>query len=276
MKKKKPKRSKPFSGRIPRPQRAQSTPEPEENPEPDSQEESVMRLNKYVARAGVCSRRQAVLLVKKGLVVVNGAAVLEPFYEVQPDDVVTYKGKQLQPEQNFVYILMNKPKGYITTLKDDRGRKTVMDLLDASIQERIFPVGRLDRDTTGLLLLTNDGDLAKKLSHPSHKVRKVYEVHLDKPVSPEHLQMIREGLTLEDGPTPVDSVDYVQGKTPRDIGIEIHIGRNRIVRRIFEHLGYEVVRLDRSFYAGLTKKDLPRKFFRNLSRQELIMLKHFT
>lgn len=273
MKKKKPGKSRSFTGRIPRPQRASSQP-PEETPE--TEPEGVLRLNKYLSRSGVCSRRQAVELIKKGQVSVNGEVLKEPFYEVQEGDQVSYKGKLIQPAQTFVYILMNKPKGYITTMKDDRGRKTVMDLLDTDIQERIFPVGRLDRDTTGLLLLTNDGDLATKLAHPSHEVRKVYEVHLDQPVTPEHLQQIREGLMLEDGPAPVDSVDYVQGKTPRDIGISIHIGRNRIVRRIFEHLGYEVIRLDRTFYAGLTKKDLPRKFFRHLSHQEVIMLKHFT
>jgi 23S rRNA pseudouridine2605 synthase len=171
---------------------------------------------------------------------------------------------------------MNKPKGFLTTVSDDRGRKTVMELLKGKVEERIFPVGRLDRATTGLLLLTNDGDLAKTLSHPSHKVKKVYHVVLDKPLAKVDLEKIRNGLELEDGLAPVDGVDYVKDTSKNEVGIELHIGRNRIVRRIFEHLGYEVVRLDRVYYAGLTKKDLPRGFFRDLTEKEVIMLKHFT
>ena len=202
--------------------------------------------------------------------------VKEPFYLVQDFDEVVYNDKVLKQETNKVYLLMNKPKNTITSLSDEKGRKTVMDLIKKDIPERIFPVGRLDFPTTGLLLITNDGDLAKKLAHPSHKVKKFYEVNLDKDITPQDLDKIRKGLTLEDGFAPVIGVDFVRGKTKRDVGIEIHIGRNRIVRRIFAHLGYTVEKLDRTYYAGLTKKDLPRGRYRNLKKQEIIMLKHFT
>jgi len=234
-----------------------------------------MRLNKYVAHSGICSRRQAADHVKNGLVTVNGEVERSPGYQVQEEDEIRYKGELIKPEERKVYLLLNKPRGYITTTSDDRGRKTVLDLVGDKVPERIFPVGRLDRETTGLLLLTNDGDLAKKLAHPSHEISKFYQVTLDKNVTPEHLDAIRQGLTLEDGPTPVDGVEYIRGKKKDEVGIEIHIGRNRIVRRIFEHLGYEVKRLDRSYYAGLTKKDLPRGFSRHLTEREIIMLKHF-
>jgi len=234
-----------------------------------------MRLNKYVAHCGVCSRRQAADYVKNGQVTVNGQVERAPGYQVQEGDEIRFKGELIQPEERKVYLLLNKPRGYITTTSDDRGRKTVLDLVSDKVPERIFPVGRLDRETTGLLLLTNDGDLAKKLAHPSHEIKKFYQVTLDKNVTPEHIEAIRQGLELEDGPTPVDGVDYLRGGKKNEVGIEIHIGRNRIVRRIFEHLGYEVKRLDRSYYAGLTKKDLPRGFSRHLTEREIIMLKHF-
>ncbi|KGE87735.1 pseudouridine synthase [Phaeodactylibacter xiamenensis] len=234
-----------------------------------------MRLNKYVAHSGICSRRQAADHVKNGLVTVNGEVERSPGYQVQEGDEIRFKGELIQPEERKVYLLLNKPRGYITTTSDDRGRKTVLDLVSDKVPERIFPVGRLDRETTGLLLLTNDGDLAKKLAHPSHEIKKFYQVTLDKNVTPEHIEAIRQGLELEDGPTPVDGVDYLRGGKKNEVGIEIHIGRNRIVRRIFEHLGYEVKRLDRSYYAGLTKKDLPRGFSRHLTEREIIMLKHF-
>jgi 23S rRNA pseudouridine2605 synthase len=235
-----------------------------------------MRLNKYVAHCGICSRRQAIEYIKKGLVKVNDVVQLEPGYQVQKEDIVSYNGKNIQPETRKVYLLLNKPKGYITTVKDEKGRKTVMDIIGDRVKERIFPVGRLDRETTGLLMMTNDGDLAKKLSHPKYEIKKFYQVVLDKPLIARDLQAIRDGLTLEDGEAPVDGVDYVQGKSKKEVGIEIHIGRNRIVRRIFQHLGYEVKRLDRVYYAGLTKKDLPRGWFRHLTEKEVIMLKHFT
>ena len=235
-----------------------------------------VRLNKFVASSGVCSRRKAAELVKAGKIKVNGEVKLEPFYLVQDFDKVEYNGRILQQETKKVYLLMNKPKNTITSLSDEKGRKPVMDLIKQDIPERIFPVGRLDFPTTGLLLITNDGDLAKKLAHPSHKVKKFYEVHLDKDINPQDLNKIRAGLELEDGLAPVLGVDYVRGKTKREVGIEIHIGRNRIVRRIFAHLGYTVEKLDRTYYAGLTKKDLPRGRYRHLSKQEVIMLKHFT
>jgi 23S rRNA pseudouridine2605 synthase len=235
-----------------------------------------VRLNKFVASSGVCSRRKAAELVKAGKIKVNGEVKLEPFYLVKDFDKVEYNGRILQQETKKVYLLMNKPKNTITSLSDEKGRKTVMDLIKQDIPERIFPVGRLDFPTTGLLLITNDGDLAKKLAHPSHKVKKFYEVHLDKDINPQDLNKIRAGLELEDGLAPVLGVDYVRGKTKREVGIEIHIGRNRIVRRIFAHLGYTVEKLDRTYYAGLTKKDLPRGRYRHLSKQEVIMLKHFT
>jgi len=234
-----------------------------------------LRLVKYLSHSGVCSRRQAGEYVKAGLVQVNGRVELNPAYRVQPGDRVTFRGRLIRPEERKVYILLNKPKDVITTTRDERGRRTVLDLLRGRVQERIFPVGRLDRNTTGLLLLTNDGELAEKLSHPSHRVPKIYHVVLDKPLQRAHLEAIRQGLTLEDGPAPVDGIDYVQGKPKNEVGIEIHIGRNRIVRRLFEHLGYQVLRLDRTFYAGLTKKDLPRGRFRHLTQKEIILLKHF-
>jgi len=236
-----------------------------------------MRLNKYIAHAGVCSRREAAQLVKDGQIQVNGSIIIEPGVVVEEGDEVTYKGRVLKPRVNMVYFLMNKPKGVITTVKDEKGRKTVMDLMVNKTNERIFPVGRLDRATTGLLLLTNDGDLAKKLTHPSHKVKKIYHAVLDKAISEADLSKIAAGLVLEDGLAEVDKVAYVQGAaSKKEVGLEIHIGKNRIVRRIFEHLGYTVVKLDRVYFGGLTKKDLPRGFSRPLSEKEVIMLKHFT
>lgn len=214
-------------------------------------------------------------MVKAGKVQVNGKVELNPSYMVQDTDRVNYNGKKLKPVTKKVYILMNKPKNVLTTTSDEKARKTVMDIVQSKVKERIYPVGRLDRNTTGLLLLTNDGDLAKKLSHPSEGVKKRYHVVLDKPVSADHLGQIREGLTLEDGVALVDDIDWIQGSDGSDIGIELHIGRNRIVRRIFEHLGYVVEKLDRVYYGGLTKKDLPRGWFRELTPREVIMLKHF-
>ena len=234
-----------------------------------------MRLNKYVAHCGICSRRQAAELVKNGEIEVNGEVTLEPWVLITEKDEVRYKGQVIKPEDKRVYLLMNKPKNVITTSNDDRGRKTVLDIIGNKVQERVYPVGRLDRETTGLLLITNDGDLAKKLSHPSHEVKKVYHVVLDKDVTKRHLEEIAAGLQLEDGPAPVDVVGHAHGKGKNEVIIEIHIGRNRIVRRIFEHLGYRVKGLDRIYYAGLTKKDLPRGFYRPLKDKEIIMLKHF-
>lgn len=235
-----------------------------------------MRLNKYVAYSGVCSRRKAVEHIKAGEVKLNGKVELNPAVEIQDDDKVHFKGKLLTPTKSFVYFLLNKPKNTITTLSDENGRKTVMDLLVNKTDKRIFPVGRLDRMTTGLLLLTNDGDLAQKLTHPKYNVKKIYHATLDRDLAPAHFNLIERGITLEDGDVSVDKISYVKDRPKNEIGLEIHIGRNRIVRRIFEHFDYKVLKLDRVYYAGLTKKDLPRGFSRELDEKELIMLKHFT
>lgn len=233
------------------------------------------RLNKFLANAGIASRRASDELIKAGNVTINDKIILEMGYRVQPDDVVKFKGKVIKANVRKVYILMNKPKNTITTTHDPQGRKTVMSILKNACDERVYPVGRLDRETTGLLLFTNDGDLAKKLAHPSYNVKKIYHVVLDKKVSVQDVEKIGEGLELEDGLAMVDKVSYVQNKPKNEIGIEIHIGRNRIVRRIFEHLGYQVVKLDRVYYAGLTKKDIPRGMYRFLKPEEVRMLKYF-
>lgn len=241
----------------------------------DSGTEVGMRLNKYVAHCGVASRRAAAELIKQGRISVNGEVEKAPGYQIEEGDVVSFDGKKLQPEGRKVYILMNKPKDAITTVKDERGRRTVIDLLRGKIKERIFPVGRLDRETTGLLLLTNDGDLAEKMTHPRYQMKKVYYASLDKELQPEDLKKIEKGLQLEDGPVQVDWVEYLPNQPKTEVGLEIHVGRNRIVRRIFEHLGYHVKRLDRVYLGGLTKKDLKRGWWRHLTQQEIIMLKHF-
>jgi len=232
-----------------------------------------MRLNRYIANAGICSRREADSLIASGEIRVNGEVVTEMGYKVQPTDTVQY-GKTNLNREKLVYVLLNKPKDFLTTTDDPEGRKTVMSLVATASKERIFPVGRLDRNTTGLLLFTNDGEVAQKLSHPSHKNKKIYQAELDKPLTAEHLGQIAAGLELEDGKAEVDDVAVVAGN-PHFVGIELHVGRNRIVRRIFEHLGYDVVALDRVQYAGLTKKDLPRGKWRFLSEQEVIRLKYF-
>lgn len=231
-----------------------------------------IRLNKYIANAGICSRREADKHIADGKVKVNNKVVTELGFKVKPVDDVAFEGKPIRREK-LVYVLLNKPKGFITTMDDPKGRKTVMDLISAAGDERIYPVGRLDRNTTGLLLFTNDGELAKKLTHPKHKVKKIYQVELDKPITEEDFLKIEEGVTLEDGEVKVDNVAIL---TPdaRTIGMEIRMGRNRIVRRTFEHLGYEVVKLDRTTFAGLTKKDLARGKWRFLKEKEVINLKH--
>ncbi|HJW30892.1 MAG TPA: pseudouridine synthase [Saprospiraceae bacterium] len=235
-----------------------------------------MRLNKYLAHCGIASRRAADVLIMQGHVTVNGKVVQEMGYHVQPNDVVIFKGKPIKPVDKLVYYLLNKPRNVLSTAADERGRKTVLDVIAEKIPERIYPVGRLDRNTSGLILLTNDGELTKKLSHPSHKVPKVYHVTLNKNLTLKDLEQIREGITLDDGPIKADSLHFMEGKTKRDVQIEIHSGKNRVIRRLFEHLGYEVMKLDRTYYAGLTKKNLPRGRFRPLTKEEIRMLKHFT
>ncbi len=232
-----------------------------------------MPLNKYIAHSGECSRRDAAELVRAGKVKVNAELVLDPGYRVQSDDKVTLSGKKLTPQKGMVYILLNKPKGFITTNEDPQGRKTVMELVASSGVERLFPVGRLDRDTSGLLLMTNDGDLTQKLCHPSFNIKKVYQVTLDKPLTKADFEKIVAGVELEDGKAIVDEIAYLEKKN--EIGLEIHSGRNRIVRRIFESLGYVVDKLDRVMYAGLTKKNLPRSKWRYLDEREIVLLKHF-
>ncbi|WP_084523778.1 pseudouridine synthase [Adhaeribacter aquaticus] len=239
----------------------------------EKKEGGLIRLNRYIANAGICSRREADTLIASGEIKVNGEVVTEMGYMVRPEDTVTYGKKRLNREK-MVYVLLNKPKDFITTTEDPEGRKTVMDLVGNASKERIFPVGRLDRNTTGLLLFTNDGELAQKLTHPSNNISKIYQVELDKPITRDHFEMITNGLELEDGKAEVDDLAII-GDTNTFLGIQIHIGKNRIVRRIFEHLGYDVVSLDRVQYAGLTKKDLPRGNWRFLNEKEVIRLKYF-
>ncbi|RYZ23213.1 MAG: rRNA pseudouridine synthase [Chitinophagaceae bacterium] len=234
-----------------------------------------MPLNKYLAHGGICSRREAADVVKSGKVQVNGEVVTEPGYKVQETDKVTFSGKKVTPTGNLVYILLNKPKDYITTTDDPQQRKTVLDLIGRATDERVYPVGRLDRNTSGVLLLTNDGDLAQRLTHPSNEVRKVYAVTLDKPLTKAHFDAILKGTPLEDGLATVDSLAYADSSNKKEIGIEIHSGRNRIVRRIFEHHGYDVKGLDRVIFAGLTKKNVPRGKWRLLNEKEIRDLKFF-
>jgi 23S rRNA pseudouridine2605 synthase len=233
--------------------------------------EDEIRLNKYLSNAGICSRREADVLIQTGVVSVNGNIVLELGYKIKPGDVVQYDGETINAETKR-YVLLNKPKGFITTMDDPMGRKTVMSLVKKACKERVYPVGRLDRDTTGLLLFTNDGDMAKKLTHPRYQAKKIYHAEVDKPLSKEELEKLKKGLDLEDGRTRFDAAEYVNGN-PREIGVELHSGKNRIVRRMFEALGHTVVKLDRVQFASLTKKDLPRGYFRHLTEKEIAFLK---
>ncbi len=230
-----------------------------------------IRLNKFIANSGICSRREADVLILNGDIKVNGKVVFELGTKIKPTDKIQYKGKVLKREK-FIYILLNKPKDFITTTDDPQNRKTVIDLVKNHIPERVFPVGRLDRNTTGLLILTNDGELSEILAHPSYNIKKVYEVHLDKPVQQDDLDALDKEIILDDGPVKIDAFEVISPDA-RTIGLEIHSGRNRIVRRIFENLGYKVVRLDRVMYSFLTKKDLPRGKWRFLKEFEVIRLK---
>lgn len=234
----------------------------------------VMPLNKYLAHCGICSRRDAVALITEQKVKVNGKIMAEPGYKVQETDEVFYNNKKLFVTKNLQYILLNKPKDYITTTDDPQGRKTVLQLIKNATAERVYPIGRLDRNTSGVLLLTNDGDLTQKLSHPSFEIKKIYEVKLDKPLTKADFDKILKGLTLEDGPISVDGLAYADARDKSIIGIEIHSGRNRIVRRIFEYLKYDVKGLDRVMYAGLTKKNVERGKWRYLSEKEIRLLKY--
>lgn len=246
--------------------RARKTAEPKDD--------GLIRLNRYIANSGICSRRKADELIEAGVVSVNNVPVTELGHKVDPyKDEIRYNGELLKREKK-VYVLLNKPKDYITTTDDPQERKTVMQLVEKASRERIYPVGRLDRNTTGLILMTNDGDLADKLSHPRNGITKIYHVELNKSLSQGDFNKIQFGLELEDGVIKPDNVSYVAGASKKEIGIQIHSGKNRIVRRIFEHLGYDVVKLDRVVYGNLTKKDLPRGRWRFLEDHELIQIKH--
>ncbi|MEN0054248.1 MAG: pseudouridine synthase [Mucilaginibacter sp.] len=242
--------------------------------EPKAKDDGLIRLNRYISNAGICSRRKADELIIAGVVMVNGVVVDELGAKIDPTkDEIKYNGETLRREK-MVYVLLNKPKDYITTTEDPQERRTVMHLVEKATKERIYPIGRLDRNTTGLLLMTNDGELADKLSHPRSNISKLYQVELSKSLTQGDLNKIGFGIELEDGLIKPDSVSYVAGGSKREVGIQIHSGKNRIVRRIFESLGYEVVKLDRVVYANLTKKDLPRGRWRYLDEKEVIQLKH--
>lgn len=272
-----PQAEKPFrkAKRLKDPNRPKQRPVPRVKTPPPSPKpyDGTTRLNKYIANAGICSRREADKLIAAGSVMVNGKVVTEMGFQVHEGDVVNYGGETLRSERKR-YFLLNKPKGFITTVDDPQERQTVMMLIDGACPERIYPVGRLDRNTTGLLLFTNDGDLARRLTHPSTGVYKIYQVELDRAVTREDMRHMLEGIELEDGLIRVDDVQYVQGANDkRIVGVELHSGKNRIVRRIFEHLGYSIHKLDRTVFAGLTKKDLPRGHYRELTEKEVGYLK---
>jgi 23S rRNA pseudouridine2605 synthase len=242
------------------------------SPDEKNQETELIRLNRFIAGSGVCSRRDADELIKKGLITVNGKQVTELGTKVSSTDDVRYKNKKLSSEKK-VYILLNKPKDYVTTVEDPHAEHTVLELIGDACIERVYPVGRLDKSTTGVLLLTNDGDLAGKLSHPKYNRKKIYHVFLDKVVSKNDLFKLTEGIDLEGEIVAADAVSYTEPDDRSQIGIELHSGQNRVVRRLFESLGYTVKKLDRVYYAGLTKKNLPRGKWRFLSDKEVSMLK---
>jgi len=244
-------------------------------PNPKSQTDHSMPLNKFIAHSGVCSRRDAAEMIKLGKVKVNNELVTEPGHKVSGKDEIRVNGKKIFIQKNLVYILLNKPKDYITTTADPQNRKTVLDLISRATIERVYPVGRLDRNTSGVLLFTNDGDLSQKLTHPSNEVKKVYHVTLDKPLDKKDFDAILKGVTLDDGPATVDVLAYADVKDKTQLGVEIHSGRNRIVRRIFERVGYDVKQLDRVVFAGLTKKNVDRGKWRFLSEKEVRDLKYF-
>jgi len=235
--------------------------------------DDLIRLNKYLADAGICSRREADKLIESGVVQINGKIVTQLGTKVSRDDKVQYGGETLKREK-LQYVLLNKPKDFITTSDDPQNRRTVMNLVEKACHERIYPVGRLDRNTLGLLLFTNDGELAKKLTHPKHNIKKIYHVFLNTALTKNDMIKLGNGVELDDGFIQPDKISYVTGENDKkQIGLELHSGRNRIVRRMFEHLGYKVIKLDRSFFAGLTKKDLPRGKWRKLTEKEIGLLK---
>jgi 23S rRNA pseudouridine2605 synthase len=236
----------------------------------------MMPLNKFISHAGVSGRREAAEIVKKGIVKVNGKIITEPGHKISPNDEVVVNGKKIFLSKNLVYILLNKPKDFITTTEDPQGRKTVLDLIRRATTERVYPVGRLDRNTSGVLLFTNDGELSQKLTHPSNEIKKIYAVTLDRPLDKKDFDKILSGVVLEDGPASVDKLAYSDVQDKKQLGVEIHSGRNRIVRRIFEHLGYDVKGLDRVMFGGLTKKNVERGKWRFLNEKEVRELKYFS
>jgi 23S rRNA pseudouridine2605 synthase len=239
---------------------------------PKQKDDDTIRLNKFIATSGICSRREADEYIKAGLITVNGKIIMELGTKVAPGDDVRYHGERIKKER-LVYVLLNKPKDFITTVKDPHATKTVLQLVASACKERIYPVGRLDRNTTGVLLLTNDGDLAKTLTHPSYNKLKIYHVTLDKGCTAKDIKQIREGITLEDGFIKADDISYIDPVDKSQVGIEIHSGKNHIVRRIFEQLDYRIKKLDRVYFAGLTKKGLTRGQWRHLTEIEVGMLK---
>lgn len=249
----------------------------ERKPKPVLPSGEGMTLNKYLAHCGLASRRKAVDFIREGDVTVNGEKQLEPYYRIQPNDVIAYKGEKVEIQERKVYLLLNKPKNIVTTTSDEFDRPTIMDIVDPYYPERLYPVGRLDRETTGLILITNDGDLAQRMTHPSYRIQKQYRVGLDRGISPEDIKRLEEGIELDDGPAQVNWIRFAEDHPDRNVvELEIVMGRNRIVRRMFESLGYEVRKLDRFYLGGLTKRELPRGSFRELTNREIIMLKHFT
>ncbi len=260
--------NKKFSDKDKERTKPKSTPKPTSS----SNDSDGIRLNKYISNAGICSRREADVFISAGSAMVNGKVVTEMGYKVQATDEVKFDGSIISIEKKR-YVLLNKPKNFITTMEDDRGRKTVMELVANASKERIYPVGRLDRNTTGLLLFTNDGEMAKKLTHPKSGIHKLYHASLDKKLSNSDLQSISEGFMMEDRRVIVDEISYITNEPKTEIGVKIHSGRNRIVRKIFEHFNYSVVKLDRVIFAGLTKKDLPRGHWRYLTEMEVNTLK---
>jgi 23S rRNA pseudouridine2605 synthase len=268
-----PPKRKTFSSRPPTERKGAAAAKITPTHKSQDQGNALMPLNKYLAHCGICSRRDAAEEIKKGLAKVNGQVIIEPGYKVTPTDKVIFNGKPVHIQHELVYILLNKPKDYITTSEDPQGRKTIMDLFKGTIQQRVYPVGRLDRNTTGVLLLTNDGALTQKLSHPSYQVKKIYEVTLDKPLEKTDFQQLLKGVVLEDGFIAPDALGYADPKNKKIIGVEIHSGRNRIVRRMFEHLGYDVKGLDRVMFGNLTKKNVDRGKWRFLTEKEIRLLK---
>ncbi|WP_420570641.1 pseudouridine synthase [Kordia sp.] len=258
---------KPFDGKKPN-YRKKSAPRPKSSSNPNE-----IRLNKYISNSGICSRREADMHISIGSVTVNGKVVTEMGYKVQLTDEVRFDGRVINPEKP-TYILLNKPKGFLVTTKDEKGRKTVMDLVANATKARIVPVGRLERQTTGLLLFTNDGELARKLTDPHQKVRKIFHVELDRNVSQADFNKIKDGINIRGDRYEVDEISWIQGASKREVGIKVSTGSNGLVKAIFEHLSYTVARLDRVVFAGLTKKDLPRSHWRDLTAQEVINLKN--